>query len=146
MGNTQSTAAFGDRLSLVGPNTITNPSTPLLLLAAPSVDTQPWRIHGTLSADEEERQINRLVERGSKNGEAPKHVVYYGLNSTDTSPETQARKLANHGLEASVYRGGLFEWVLLREAFGDTVYRLSNIGNGNGESETINPLDFLPKH
>lgn len=143
MGNAQSAAGSNERITLIGPNTITNPTAPLLLLAAPSVDTQPWRIHGTLSADEEERQINRLVERGSKNEDRPKHIVYYGLNSTDTSPETQARKLMSHGLEASVYRGGLFEWVLLRELFGETVYRLNNIGHN--QSITLNPLDFLPQ-
>lgn len=143
MGNTQSTASHGDRIVCVGPNTITNPSATLLLLAAPSVDTQPWRIHGTLSADREEHQINRLVEYGSKNGEATKHIVCYGLNSTDATPETQARKLARHGLEASVYRGGLFEWVLLRELFGETVYRLDNIGHD--QSAALNPLDFLPQ-
>ncbi len=143
MGNVQSTAGFGERVTLVGPNTISNPPTPLLLLAAPSVDAQPWRIHGTLSADEEERQINRLVEHGSKNSGTPKHIVYYGLNSTDTSPETQARKLMSHGLKASVYRGGLFEWILLRELFGETVYRADNIGHD--PSATLNPLDFLPQ-
>ena len=60
MGN--SASVHSAEVSFTGPNTITNPTTPLLLLAAPSVDTQPWRIAGTLGAEQEERQINRLAE------------------------------------------------------------------------------------
>jgi hypothetical protein len=144
MGNTQSSAAAdGDRIARVGPNAITNPTTPLLLLAAPSIDAQPWRINGTLDADHEESQINRLVENRSS-GNQSKHIVYYGLNSTDTTPETQARKLAKHGLVASVYGGGLFEWALLRELYGNTTYGLDNAGRDR--EALVDPLDFLPQH
>lgn len=142
MGN--SASVHSAEVSFTGPNTITNPGTPLLLLAAPSVDTQPWRIAGTLGAEQEERQINRLAENKEQGGKLDgTRVVYYGLNSTDTAPDTQAKKLAKFGVEASVYRGGLLEWGLLRDVFGDTPYGLVNIGSDR--DLLWNSLDFLPE-
>lgn len=128
-------------IRLVGPNTITNPTSPLLLLAAPSTDSTPWRIRGTVSAADEERQINRLIETKNDDSTRKMEIVYYGLNSTDPVPEAQARKLLQYGLSASVFRGGLFEWGLLREVFGDATYGIDN--SGNDRSIRFNCLDFL---
>lgn len=142
MGNTMSHEASpdGNRTRYVGPNAITNPSSPLLLLAAPSTDMTPWRIRGTASAADEERRINRLIE--TKNDDTQKmQIVYYGLNSTDQAPEAQARKLLQHGLGASVFRGGLFEWGLLRDVFGDATYGIDH--SGNDRDARFNCLDFL---
>lgn len=129
------------RIRFVGPNTITNPTSTLLLLAAPTTDMTPWRIQGTISAAHEERQINRLIETKNDDSTRKVEIVYYGLNSTDLIPETQARKLLQYGLDASVFRGGLFEWGLLREIFGNATYGIDNIGNDR--DATFNCLDFL---
>lgn len=143
MGNVQSTP--GTELQSVGPNAITNPGpdAPLLLLASPSIDYQPWRIRGTLTVDREEQRINRIVSADSAHPDRNSFIVCYGLNSTDDSPVAQARKLARHGLEASVYRGGLFEWSLLRDAFGDTDYGIEHTA-GDGDA-CCNTLDFLSR-
>lgn len=145
MGNVQSSQAGGTTAGpqSVGPNAITNPLTPLLLLAAPSIDTQPWRIRGTLDADHEERRINRLVDSPADHADRNQHIVCYGLNSTDESPVAQAVKLARHGLVASVYRGGLLEWSLFRDVFGNATYGIDNVG-ADREAE-CNTLDFLPR-
>lgn len=142
MGNTMSHEVSPDshRIRYVGPNAITNPCAPLLLLAAPSTDLTPWRIRGTVSAADEEQRINRLID--TKNDDTQKmEIVYYGLNSTDLAPETQARKLLHYGLGASVFRGGLFEWGLLREIFGDATYGIDN--SGSDREASFNCLDFL---
>ena len=139
MGNTQSSVVSGHP-EPVGPNTITHPPRPLLLLAAPSVDTQPWRIAGTLSSDEEERRVQSLA--GSGKGNQGNCIVFYGLNATDPAPEAQVRKLREYGLEALCYRGGLFEWSLLREVFGQDAYGLDHVSGGG--SEQCDPLNFLP--
>jgi len=129
------------RIRFVGPNAITNPSSTLLLVAAPSTDTTPWRIRGTVSASDEERQINRLIDTKNDDFTRKIEIVYYGLNSTDRAPETQVRKLLQYGLVASVFRGGLFEWGLLREVFGEAAYGIDNRGTNRGAS--FNCLDFL---
>lgn len=143
MGNTMSHVASTDdqRIRFVGPNTITNPTTPLLLLATPSTDSTPWRIRNTVSPADEERQINRLIETKNDDHTRKVEIVYYGLNSTDPVPEAQARKLLQYGLGASVFRGGLFEWGLLRESFGDSTYGIDN--NGSDRNIVFNCLDFL---
>lgn len=140
MGNTQSSLASGNPPAAIGPNTITHPPLPLLLLAAPSVDAQPWRIAGTLSSDEEERRVQSLA--GSRKGSEGHCIVCYGLNSTDPAPEAQARKLREYGLEALCYRGGLLEWSLLREVFGQDAYGLDQVSGGGAEQ--CDPLNFLP--
>lgn len=139
MGNTQSNLASGHQAP-VGPNTITHPPHPLLLLAAPSVDIQPWRIVGTLSSDEEERRIQSLVNIGK--GSKGQCIVYYGLNSTDQAPDIQAQKLREYGLDALCYRGGLLEWSLLSEVFGKDAYGLQHVTGSR--TEQCDPLDFLP--
>jgi len=143
MGNAMSHMAppgDGSRIRSIGPNAISNPSGSLLLLAAPSTDTTPWRIRGTVSPADEERQINRLIDTKNDDGKKP-HIVYYGLDPTDPMPESQARKLMQHGLSASVFRGGLFEWGLLREVFGDAAYGIDNCGSDR--SASFNCLDYL---
>ena len=109
-----------------------------------------WRIGTTLLPDMEEREINRLIEKYSSSGKPPEEkIVYYGLNSLDKSPDEQAAKLARYGIYASVYRGGMFEWTLLREIFGDDAYPVTPISfpslSINTSDVVVNPLDYLPR-
>lgn len=131
---------------VVGPNYITDNSAKVILLASPLVDAKMWRIDGTLTPEMEEREINRMIQNYSSSGKAPEEkIVYYGLNSVDRSPDEQAAKLARHGIEASVYRGGMFEWLLLREIFGADNYPVVSTLATSNSNVVINPLDYLPR-
>ena len=145
MGSTQSTTKEVSGGVIVGPNSITNPTSPILLLASPSVDIQSWRIVETLNASQEEREINRLIAQYSSSGYVPEtKIIYYGMNSTDKSPDEQLEKLEKHGLKGYIYRGGLLEWSLLRECFGEEAYGMSRL-EASGDDSSPNVLDFLPK-
>jgi len=149
MGGTFGTMQEGGSSSVpkvVGPNYITDNSAKVILLASPLVDAKMWRIDGTLTPETEEREINRIIQNYSSCGKTPEEkFVYYGLNSVDKSPDEQAANLATHGIEASVYRGGMFEWLLLREVFGADNYPVcSNVPTSNS-NVIINPLDYLPR-
>ena len=134
--------------AVVGPNYISDNTTGVILLATPDVDSKGWRIAGTLSPQTEEREINRVIQAYNASGKPPKEkIVYYGLNAVDKSPDEQVAKLAGHGIAASVYRGGVFEWLLLREVFGAESYAVTSVSAGGGASELgpVNPLDYLPR-
>ena len=142
MGNAESK----DMLPSVSAPTITDSLEPVLLIAAPSLDAETWRIGGTLGAIEEERRINDLIETGgrgtgSARGRPVPQVVVYGRNGADLSAESHARKLAKHGIDAAVYRGGLLEWALLHELYGSDPYRLDDLLVGGARN--CDPLDFL---
>lgn len=149
MGGTIGTMREGNSGSVprvVGPNYITDNSAKVILLATPQVDAKMWRIDRTLTPEMEEREINRIIQKYSSSGKAPEEkIVYYGLNSVDRSPDEQAAKLASHGIEASVYRGGVFEWLLLREVFGTDNYPVCSTLATDNSNVIINPLDYLPR-
>jgi hypothetical protein len=133
---------------VVGPNYISDSATEIILLATPEVDTKGWRIAGTLPPETEEREVNRVIQAFNASGINPKEkIVYYGLNAVDKSPDQQVAKLASHGIAGSVYRGGMFEWLLLREVFGADAYAVSPVSSSGGASPLppVNPLDYLPR-
>ncbi len=149
MGGTLGTMQEGNSSSVpkvVGPNYITDNNAKVILLATPQVDAKMWCIDGTLTPEMEEREINRIIQKYSSSGKAPEEkIVYYGLNSVDRSPDEQTAKLASHGIEASVYRGGMFEWLLLREVFGADNYPVVSTLAISNSNVVINPLDYLPR-
>ena len=77
---------------------------------------QQCLIQNTLSAFEEEDKINGLLN--SKHTHLP--IVVYGKNNTDDSVWTKAHALKRLGFsQVFVYVGGMFEWMLLQEIYGN---------------------------
>ena len=75
----------------------------------------------TLSADAEADVMNRLIDEG----EFDRKILVYGRNGGDVEKVlTKQRKLMNYGfVEVYVYLGGLFEWVLLQDIYGDELFK-----------------------
>lgn len=77
---------------------------------------QDCLIQGTVRAEEEEKRIEAILAKMGSNIK----VVVYGRNSVDETTEKKYRQLVGLGLkEVYVYVGGLFEWVLLQELYGE---------------------------
>jgi hypothetical protein len=77
-------------------------------------------IKGTLAASEEEaffdEYLNKYVEK-------TKTVVLYGMNSCDTTVHEKRTQLLSLGIsDIMVYSGGLFEWLLLQDIYGQTEF------------------------
>jgi len=77
---------------------------------------QECLIQNTTDAGNEESEIMNLLT----NIEMDKKVIIYGRNSIDESVDKKLKQLLNLGIgEVWVYRGGLFEWCLLYEVYGE---------------------------
>ena len=84
-------------------------------------DKQGCLIAGTLTAQQEEQSVNTLL-KSKKTGS----ILVYGENSSDLSSERKQRQLRALGFPNVVeYRGGLFEWLLLQEVYGEPDFQTS---------------------
>jgi hypothetical protein len=92
-----------------------NPTRYILINTLPSGE-QDVLIRGTLAMDREETVLNAQLNDYN----APDlPVIVYGRNSCDASADAKQTQLRNLGVtEVYVYAGGLFEWLLLQDAYG----------------------------
>ena len=80
---------------------------------------QQCLIHNTISAEREIDVINELIEQNRKSIK----IIIYGENSSDLSIIKKYQQLWNLGFHnIYMYIGGLFEWLLLQDIFGDTEF------------------------
>jgi rhodanese-related sulfurtransferase len=86
-------------------------------------------IKGTLSINEEIEKMNSLLSLEKMNVT----IVIYGKNTDDVSKVIgRYRQLHEMGFSnVYVYLGGLFEWLLLQEIYGNDEIRTNNICKKN---------------
>lgn len=130
MGNTQSIrkANFEDVQRVIsGQN-----SPDALLINTLPVFEQKCLIKNTIIAENEETIVNNLLKRD-------KHVliIVYGKNNYAEDVILKYRKLVSHGFEnVFVYAGGLFEWLLLQDIYGNISFPTT--------SNELDILKFIP--
>lgn len=86
-------------------------------------------IKGTLSINEEIEKMNSLLSSEKMNVT----IVIYGKNTDDVSKVIgRYRQLHDMGFSnVYVYLGGLFEWLLLQEIYGNDEIKTNNICKKN---------------
>ena len=95
---------------------------------------QDCLIVGTISYQEEEESVNSLL-----GGDKKENIVLYGMNCLDESVIKKAEQLLELGFSnIFIYVGGLFEWVLLQDIYGEENF--PTIGN------ELELLKFRPSH
>lgn len=109
-----------------------------LLINTMDIITQECLIHKTLSANIEESTINSLIYEQSS-----MMIIIYGKNSNDKTVFKRYIQLKKLGFSnLYIYLGGLFEWLLLQEVYGDDNFKTSikelDILKYKTETETIN--------
>jgi len=83
---------------------------------------QDCLIKGTLAASEEETVINQHLAKGDTH--IP--IVLYGRNHQDEQAEVKWKQLTSLGFSSvALYRGGMFEWMLLRDVYGNDLFPIS---------------------
>ena len=88
-----------------------------LLINTLPANEQDCLIAGTLSMDAEEKILNEWL---NKYQEKIRTIVIYGKNATDSSAEKKQQQLLKLGIsETVVYTGGMFEWMLLQDIYGE---------------------------
>jgi len=88
-----------------------------LILNVLPMHQQDCLIRGTINACDEEQILNKMIE----SIDIPnKKIIIYGKHCNDETVTEKLDQLQKLGLkEVSIYRGGLFEWMLLQDIYGD---------------------------
>ena len=89
-----------------------------------TIEEQYCLIKTTLTASKEENIINDMITKV----DAPdKTVIVYGRNAADPSAEKKYKQLKNLGVpEVLIYPGGMFEWALLQDIYGQDEFPTTN--------------------
>ena len=89
-----------------------------ILINTLNPNEQECLIKNTLPIDKEEQLINSLLKNYKK-----QKIYIYGKNSNDESIYKKYEQILSLGLtEVYVYPGGLFEWLLLQDIYGDELF------------------------
>ena len=110
MGNSQSMKKinYEDMQTVVK-----NPEIYLLINTLPSI-SQDCLISTTVSIDQEEATINKYMKENRNI-----RIIIYGKNCNDDLVDKKYQQLLSLGFyNIFVYRGGMFEWLLLQDVYG----------------------------
>ena len=90
-----------------------------LLISTLPQSEQSCLIYKTVSSLEEENIINNALYSNKKI-----NIYVYGKNSDDITIVSKAKQLIELGFSnVYIYVGGLFEWLLLQEIYGDDSFK-----------------------
>jgi hypothetical protein len=79
-------------------------------------------ILGTLDIKKEIQILNNQL-----NKDRSIKIIIYGINSTDNSPIKKYEQLIGLGFyNVYIYRGGLFEWLLLQDIYGKEHFKTTS--------------------
>ena len=122
MGNIYSSFSTSDYDSIL--DKINNKKDFILINTLPE-NNQECLIVTTIPANVESNVINDLLHTNKK-----KEIIIYGKNYRDIKVIDKYNQLKKLGfVNVYIYFGGLFEWLLLREIYGNTNFKI--IGNTN---------------
>jgi hypothetical protein len=78
---------------------------------------QDCLISGTIAASNEEQILNEMIQSITVPN---KKLILYGKNCNDEAVTEKTIQLKKLGLcDVFIYRGGLFEWMLLQDIYGE---------------------------
>tara|TARA_B000000477_G_scaffold84334_1_gene71354 strand:+ start:322 stop:741 length:420 start_codon:yes stop_codon:yes gene_type:complete len=87
---------------------------------------QDCLIEGTISINNEENILNKLITKGN----VEEKIVIYGENSCDNKLIKKYNQLIKLGfINVYIYTGGLFEWLLLQDIYGNDYFKTTTIEN-----------------
>ena len=82
--------------------------------------------------------LTSLTEiKGQYDAQAKRVIIIYGRNNHDDRVWLKYAQLKKLGGKAKVYIGGLFEWILLQELYGNERFPLT--------SAKFDPYQYSPK-
>ena len=101
---------------------IINANDTILLINTLDYDKQECLIKNTINASNEEELINKYL----KNNKSIK-ILIYGENCSDNKVISKYNQLYKLGfVNLYVYLGGIFEWLLLQDIYGDDEFPTSS--------------------
>ena len=103
---------------------IISPDSNIILINTLIIEEQNILIKNTIPSDVEERIINDSLLLYE-----PKTIILYGKNCIDSTMESKYNQLIQLGYLRNslfIYYGGLFEWCLLQDVYGDNNFPTTN--------------------
>ena len=95
---------------------IKNPENHIIINTLQESD-QDCLLLNTMNIHKEEEIMNQLI----KNGKKQIKIIIYGRNCNDDKLYTKYQQLSSLGFHnVFVYPGGLFEWFMLQDIYGET--------------------------
>lgn len=95
---------------------IKHPSEYIIINTLPR-EEQGVLIPNTMSSNEEEKVVNDMIQNYTMDKH---HIIVYGRNANDDSAEKKYHQLKACGFfNVYLYGGGLFEWLLLQDIYGE---------------------------
>lgn len=83
------------------------------------INKQTCLISGTIPADDETSILNKYLKEN-----ITIKIIVYGENSSDPRMEAKYTQLRSLGFfHVYLYTGGLFEWLLLQDIYGDDIFK-----------------------
>jgi hypothetical protein len=83
------------------------------------INKQDCLISGTIHADDEANMLNKYLKENISI-----KIIVYGENSCDPRMEAKHNQLRSLGFfHVYLYTGGLFEWLLLQDIYGEDMFR-----------------------
>jgi hypothetical protein len=105
-----------------------------IIINTMTMNEQDVLIEGTVNPESESDILNDCLKKGKKNI----HIIIYGKNSNDETTFKKYEQLLGLGfLNTYLYSGGLFEWLLLQDIYGDE--------NFHTTKKTLDILKFRPR-
>jgi len=99
---------------------VKSPAGYILINTLPS-EKQSCLIYRTICIEKEEETLNGLLEQFDVGSY---RIILYGQHSADDSVDAKYRQLKRLGFEhVYLYSGGLFEWLLLQEIYGEGEFK-----------------------
>ena len=126
MGNTSSINKINFEDILFAQNNLNQ----YIIINTLPINKQHCLIYGTCLANNESNIINNLIKNYKQ---IEISIIIYGENSMDSTPFIKYEQLIGLGFtNIFVYSGGLFEWLLLQDVYGNDEFKT-----------TSNELDLL---
>jgi hypothetical protein len=101
-----------------------------LVISVLSETEQDVLIQGTVACGNEVAEVEKAIQ-------AKRVIIIYGRNNHDDRVWLKYAQLKKLGGKAKVYIGGLFEWILLQELYGNERFPLT--------SAKFDPYQYSPK-
>ena len=101
-----------------------------LLISVFTTDEQSILIAGTIRINDEVAAVEDALKR-----KIP--IIVYGKNVDDLAAIAKCSQLQSLGSKQYLYAGGLFEWLLLQDIYGNELFPTTNI--------TVDILRYKPK-
>jgi len=118
MGNTQSI----QKINFEDVQYVIRNSELFLLINTLNESEQQCLLINTINANQEVEIINKYLKNGNKNIK----IILYGKNCNDEKIYTKYNQLKSLGFyNVFIYTGGLFEWLMLQDIYGDNEFPTS---------------------